>query len=153
MSTGDDGLYEVSVDPARVQLDVVHCFLSTCYWSPGVKREIVARALANSLVVGAYLRDGGAQVGYARVVTDRATFAWICDVFVLEAHRGQGLSKRMLAAILEHPELQTLRRFALATRDAHGLYQQVGFVPVAPNNWLELRPPPSVWQAEQPGPR
>ncbi len=120
------GEYEIDTDPARLDLDVTYKFLSEeAYWSPGVSREIVEKAIANSMVFGAY-RDG-AQVGLARVVTDRATFAWICDVFVLPEHRGHGLGKWLMECITSHPELRDLRRLMLATRDAHGLYAQYGF--------------------------
>jgi GNAT superfamily N-acetyltransferase len=121
----DDG-YEVSADRARLDLDVVHGFLSTeAYWSPGVARELVERSIENSMPFGVY--RGGEQVGFARVVTDRAPFAWIADVFILPAHRGRGLSKLLMAGILGHPELHGLRRWLLATADAHGLYRQFGF--------------------------
>ena len=120
------GDYEVSTDPARVDLDLTHKFLSEdAYWSPGVSREIVERAIGNSLVFGLY--KDGAQVGFTRVVTDRATFAWICDVFVLPEHRGHGLGKWLMECVTAHPEMQNLRRWMLATRDAHGLYEQFGF--------------------------
>jgi GNAT superfamily N-acetyltransferase len=118
--------YTISSDRDRLDLDVVHRYLSTeAYWSPGVARDVVERSIANSVPFGVY--RGDEQVGFARVVTDRATFAWIADVFILPAHRGQGLSKRLMRAILEHPELQGLRRWLLGTADAHGLYRQFGF--------------------------
>ena len=117
---------ELSDDAARLDLDAVHAYLARSYWSPGVPREVVARAVAGSLAVGLY--DGEAQVGYARVVTDRATFAYLCDVYVLESHRGRGLGTWMNACLLRHPELQGLRRWLLTTQDAHGVYERVGFV-------------------------
>ncbi len=118
--------YAISPDRDRLDLDVVHGYLSNeSYWSPGVSRDVVERAIANSVPFGVY--RGQAQVGFARVVTDRATFAWIADVFILPDHRGKGLSKRLMAAILAHPDLQGLRRWLLATADAHGLYRQFGF--------------------------
>jgi GNAT superfamily N-acetyltransferase len=138
--------YELSTDPARVQIDVVHGFLSTCYWSPGVRRDVVENALANSIVVGAYEKATGAQVGYARVVTDRATFAWLCDVFVLEPHRGRGLSRLMVSALIGHPELQTLRRWALGTRDAHEVYRPLGFSGVIASRWMEKVLPEQGWK-------
>jgi GNAT superfamily N-acetyltransferase len=120
--------YEISCDPARLDLDAVHAFLSTeAYWSPGVTREVVERSVEGSIPFGVYAAGSGELVGFARVVTDRATFAWIADVYVLSAHRGHGLGKRLVAAIFEHPELQGLRRWMLATADAHGLYRQFGF--------------------------
>lgn len=138
-------MYELSTDPARVQVDVVHDYLSTCYWSAGVRREVVEKALANSIACGAYERSTGKQVGYARAVSDRATFAWLCDVFVLEPHRGNGLATGMVRMLMGHPELQTLRRWVLATRDAHDVYRPLGFVPVDPDRWLEFRLPPERW--------
>jgi GNAT superfamily N-acetyltransferase len=113
-------------DAARIDVDVVHGFLSTAYWSPGVPREVVERALAGSLNLGVY-DSSGAQVAYARAVTDRATFAWISDVFVLESQRGHGLGKFVVSTLLDHPELQGLRRLMLATADAHELYRSYGF--------------------------
>jgi GNAT superfamily N-acetyltransferase len=118
--------YEISTDRARLDLDSIHRFLSTeAYWSPGVAREVVERSIEYSLPFGVYLGDE--QVGFARVVTDRATFAWIADVYIESGHRGGGLGKRLVAAILEHPELQGLRRWLLATADAHGLYRRFEF--------------------------
>ena len=136
---------EISFDRARVQLDVVHSFLVTTYWCPDLRRDVFDRAVASSLCVGAY--EGGRQLGFARVVTDFATFAWICDVFVDENARGAGVGKAMMRAIVEHPELQTLRRFCLATADAHGLYEQFGFQPVPAERWMERLSPPSTWQS------
>lgn len=118
--------YVISTDPERLDLAMVHAFLSEqSYWSPGIPRERVERAIAGSMVFGAYLGD--AQVGFARVVTDRATFAWVCDVFVVEGHRGGGVGKRLIEAVVSHPDLCGLRRVLLATADAHGLYRQFGF--------------------------
>lgn len=115
-------------DPDRMQLDVTHGYLTRSYWSPGIPRETVARAMAHSLVFGAFDRSAGdAQVGFARVVTDRTTFAYLCDVFVLESHRGRGVAGGLMRFLLAHPDLQGLRRFALMTRDAHGLYARFGF--------------------------
>ncbi|KAA2284669.1 GNAT family N-acetyltransferase [Arenimonas fontis] len=127
----------ISTDPADVDLDVVHGYLSRhSYWSPGIPRPVVARALANSLCFSA-LR-GRRQVGFARVVTDKATFAWLADVFVLPEARGQGVSKVLMAAVLAHAELQSLRRFLLATADAHGLYGRYGFTSLArPERYME----------------
>ena len=119
----------ISTDPADIDLDVVHGFLSReAYWCRGVPRALLEKAIANSLCFSA-LADGR-QVGFARVVTDRATFAYLCDVFVLPQARGAGVSKAILAAIDAHADLQGLRRFLLATADAHGLYAQYDFVPL-----------------------
>ncbi len=134
--------YTISDDPARLDLGVIHRYLSEeSYWARGLPREVLERSVAGSLPFGIYLERAGEaaeQVGFARVVTDRATFAWLADVFVLPAHRGRGLSKRLLAAILAHPDLQALRRFLLATWDAHGLYRQFGFAePARPDRLME----------------
>src|SRR6185369_16427394 len=123
--------YEISDDKSRLDVDVIHRYLSEeSYWSPGIPRAIVARAVENALCFGVYA-PGNVQVGFARVVTDRATFAYLADVFVLDSHRGQGLSKRLMQAIMAHPDLQNLRRFSLVTKDAHSLYAQFGFAPQA----------------------
>jgi GNAT superfamily N-acetyltransferase len=141
--------YLISDDPARLDLEVIHGYLGRSYWAAGIPREMVERSVRNSLCVGLYAA-GGEQVGMVRVVTDRATFAWLADVFVLEPHRGRGLSKAMMRAVMAHPELQTVRRFTLATRDAHGLYAQFGFTPVAkPESQMEKRQP-QPWQAPVP---
>jgi GNAT superfamily N-acetyltransferase len=129
--------YDISTDPSRLDLDAIHAYLTRSYWSPGVPKAVVARAIAHSLCFG--IHSDGAQVGFARVITDRATFAYLSDVYVLEAHRGQGLSKRLVAQIQAHPELQGLRRMLLATKDAHGLYAQFGFRPLAgPDRFMEV---------------
>lgn len=134
------GGIELSTDPARLDLDVIHGFLSGSYWSAGVPRDVVERALRHSLCFGLY--EGGRQVGFGRVITDRATFAYLADVFVLPQHRGQGLSKWLMQCVREHPDLQGLRRFLLGTRDAHGLYRQFGFsAPADPSIWMEIHDP------------
>lgn len=146
--------YELSRDRRRMDLGVIHGFLSTCYWSPGIRRDLVERAIANSEVIGAFT-PAGDQVGFARVVTDYASFAWLCDVFVLDAHRGRGLARRMVRTMLDAPELQTLRRWCLATRDAQDVYAPLGFARIPPERiWMELRPPAERWQdpAILPGP-
>ncbi|MFC3711646.1 GNAT family N-acetyltransferase [Sphingoaurantiacus capsulatus] len=120
--------YRLSDDKAELQLDVIHGFLAQTYWSPGIPRAVVERAIANSRCVGAYAVDGR-QLGFARLVTDDATFAYLCDVFVLPEVRGQGVSKAMVGFFLDHPELQNLRRWMLATSDAHGVYARFGFAP------------------------
>ena len=137
--------YDISTDPSRLQLDAIHAYLARSYWSPGIPKDVVARAIAHSLCFG--IHQGASQVGFARVVTDKASFAYLADVYVLEEHRGQGLSKRLVAAIQAHPELQGLRRFMLATADAHGLYAQFGFKPLAaPDRMMELRHAPAWLQ-------
>ena len=134
--------YDISTDPSRLQLDTIHAYLTRSYWSPGVPKDVVARGIANSLCFGIY--QGEAQLGFARVITDKASFAYLADVYVLEEHRGQGLSKRLLEQILAHPDLQGLRRVLLATADAHGLYAQFGFKALAaPDRMMEIRNPPA----------
>lgn len=134
------GEYEISTDPRRLDVAAIHAFLKLSYWSPGVPRAILERAIANSLCFGMY--RGSEQVGFARVVTDRATFAYLADVFVLESHRGQGLSKWLMEVIMSHADLQGLRRFLLATKDAHGLYRQFGFTQLAsPLRLMEIWKP------------
>ena len=139
--------YDISTDPSRLQLDAIHAYLTRSYWSPGIPKDVVARGIANSLCFGIHL--GESQVGFARVVTDKASFAYLADVYVLEEHRGQGLSKRLVGEILAHPDLQGLRRVLLATADAHGLYAQFGFQALAaPDRMMEIRNPPAWLQAE-----
>ena len=135
------GEFLISTDPARLDLDVIYNFLTNCYWAKGIPREVVARSSEHSLCFGIY--DGsGAQVGFARVVSDFATVAYLGDVFVLESHRGRGLSKWLMQCILQHPALQNLRRWILLTGDAHGLYAQFGFTPVkSPERYMELHRP------------
>lgn len=130
--------YTISTDPTRLDRALVHRWLAEkSYWAEGIPRDVVEKAIAGSLNFGIYHEAEG-QVGFARVITDRATFAYLADVFVLEAHRGQGLSKRLMATILAHPELQGLRRWLLATRDAQGLYEQFGFtLPKVANRLME----------------
>lgn len=146
----EDG-YVVTDDPARVDLDAVHAELTVSYWSPGVPRDVLAKAIAHSLPFS-LLDPDGAQAGFARAVTDRSTYAYLADVYVAAQHRGRGLGKWLVACVLEHPDLQGLRRFALATQDAHGLYARYGFGPPArPEMHMfleraaeELWPPPAT---------
>ena len=134
------GDYDISTDPARLDSAVIHGYLTQSYWSPGIPRAVVERAMANSMCIGLY--RGAEQVGFARVVTDKATFAYLADVFVLEPHRGKGLSKQLMAFIKSHPDLQGLRRFMLGTKDAHGLYKQFGFTELAnPARMMEILQP------------
>lgn len=115
----------LSNDPARLDVDAIHAFLTRSYWAQGVSRERVARSLERSLCFGLF--DGERQIGFARVITDRVTFGYLCDVYVLEPYRGRGLGKRLVEAVRAHPDLQGLRRMLLKTRDAHGLYEPYGF--------------------------
>lgn len=132
--------FTISTDPARLNLDVIHRFLADSYWAKGIPREVVARSIENSLCFGLYAE--GKQVGFARVISDYATYAYIGDVFVLESHRGLELGKWLMECILQHPRLQGLRRWALATRDAHGLYAQFGFTPLhVPERHMEIHNP------------
>jgi len=135
-----EGQYEVSLDPARIDVEAAHAYISTSYWAQGIPIDLLRKAIANSLCVAAFHQ--GAQVGFARVVTDKATFAYLADVYVLEAHRGRGLSRRLLGALLDHPELQGLRRLMLVTRDAQGLYEKFGFTALAhPERVMERHRP------------
>ena len=123
----EPGGYEVSTEQSRLDIAAMHAYLARCYWSPGIPFETVERAARNSLCFGLYERATGCQVGLARVVTDHATFAYLCDVYVLEPHRGRGLGKLLMRAVMAHPALTGARRAMLGTRDAHGLYAQYGF--------------------------
>jgi GNAT superfamily N-acetyltransferase len=128
---------EISTDRARMDVDAIRAFLARSYWAELIPREVVATAIANSLCFGAF--HGKRQIGFTRVVTDYATFAYVADVYVLEEHRGRGISKVLMAAMRAHPGLQGLRRWHLATRDAHGLYRQFGFTALAdPGRHMEL---------------
>jgi GNAT superfamily N-acetyltransferase len=134
--------YTVSTDPSRLDIDLIHKFLSEeCFWALGRPREIVERSVANSLCFGVYL--GAAQVGFCRLVTDYATFGWLDDVFVLPEQRGQGLGKWLVECVMAHPEVTGLKRVALATRDALSLYIDYGgFTPLhKPGHWLERKLP------------
>jgi GNAT superfamily N-acetyltransferase len=150
----ENGGFLLSTDSAKLDMEVVRGFLARSYWANTRSREVTERAMARSLCFGIY-RTGSAepyghvdgagrlesnceQIGFARVVTDYATFAWLCDVFVVEEFRGQGLGKWLVDSVLSHPDLQGLRRWMLATGDAHGLYKQFGFVDLmAPERWME----------------
>lgn len=133
--------YLISDDPARLDVDAIHAYLTRSYWATGIPRELVARSLAHSLGIGIYSPDGS-QVGLVRVITDYTTFAYLCDVYVLEMHRGRGLSKVALRFVMAHPQLQRLRRMQLVTQDAHGLYARHGFQIVAqPERHMERREP------------
>jgi GNAT superfamily N-acetyltransferase len=149
------GEFVISTDHVRLDLDVIHGFLTNCYWAKGIPRDVVARSTEHSLCFGIYhevgekspslaepARSRAPQVGFARVITDFATVAYLGDVFVLETYRGRGLSKWMMECIMRHPSLQELRRWILLTRDAHGLYAKSGFTPLkAPDRHMELHRP------------
>ena len=143
---------EISTDPARLDVTLIHDFLRRTYWSPGIPREIVQRGIDQSLCFGVYEQQQ--QIGFARVVTDRATFAYLCDVFVLPDWRGRGVSKFLMETILAHPDLQNLRRWMLATADAHGLYEQFGFESLArPERLMEIVTPDIYQRLGFPDPR
>ena len=132
------GEFVISTDAARLQLDTIHGFLTNCYWARGIPRETVARSIEHSLCFGVY-DGGGAQIGFARVISDFATFAYIADVFVTEPYRGRGLGKFLMECIQQHPRLQGLRRWTLSTLDAHKLYAQFGFTPLSwPERYMEI---------------
>jgi len=133
--------YQIKVGFQHVDLEAVHHFISRSYWANNIPKSILKRGLENSINFSLFT-NGGEQVGFARMITDRATFAYLADVYVLEEHRGKGLSKWLMSEISEHPELQGLRRIMLATRDAHGLYEQFGFSsPDQPEALMEIRNP------------
>ena len=132
--------YEITTDTARMDVPAIHAFLSQTYWSSGIPLGVVQRAIANSLCFGVF--SGKEQVGFARVISDKATFAYLADVYILAAHRGKGLSRRIMEQVIAHPDLQNLRRMLLATRDAHALYAQYGFKPLAaPDRMMEVHRP------------
>ena len=149
--------YLISTDPTKLDLDLIHQFLSEhSYWALGIPREVVARSIANSLCFGVYQVENTApapdwrQIGFARVSTDRATFAYLADVFILPGHRGRGLSKRLMEAILAHPDLQGLRRWMLATADAHELYRRFGFTALSQPDRFMQRHDPDVYKNDDP---
>ena len=132
--------YTFSSDKTKMDIPFIHQFLSNSYWAKGIPLKTIQKSIEGSLAFGIFKED--AQVGFARVITDGATFAYLADVFVAEAHRGQGLSKKLMEVILAHPQLQGLRRFVLVTRDAHALYAQFGFTPINnPQLWMQLHQP------------
>lgn len=143
--------YTISTDRARLDVDLIQDFISKhSYWGKGRAREVVARSIDHSLPFGIY--QGDAQVGFARIVTDYATFAWVADVFILPEHRGHGLAKWLMEIILAHPHLQGFRRWVLSTKDAHGVYERFGFMPLKrPERWMERFDPnmqesPDYWK-------
>jgi GNAT superfamily N-acetyltransferase len=140
MRSGGERAFTIDTDKARLQWETIHRFLSESYWAKGLPLDVLRRAIEGSLCFGVY--DGDDQVGFARVISDYATFAYLADVFVLESHRGRGLAGRLMNAVVSHPQLQGLRRWVLATRDAHGLYAKFGFAPIAaPDRFMERHDP------------
>jgi GNAT superfamily N-acetyltransferase len=155
------GSFLISTDRALLDLNAVHLALSTSYWSPGIPRDVVARGLQNCMCFGVYdtasPRPSSTlprQIGLARVITDKATFAYLSDVYIIEEYRKQGLSKWLVESILAHPELQGLRRLCLLTRDAHGLYARYGFKPMPdPTRYMELWNPDVYKETNAPATR
>jgi len=132
--------FRITTDVEEMDLDAVHAYLTRSYWAEGISKNLVARSIEGSLCFG--LLDGSRQIGFARVVSDGATFAWLCDVYVLEEHQGRGLGTWMMRELMMHPDLQGLRRWGLVTRDAHGLYEKVGFAaPANPAGLMEIARP------------
>ena len=144
------GEYMISTDRNRLDIASIHAFLAQSYWAENIPRAVVERAISNSLCFGLFHEMD--QVGFSRVITDKATFAYLADVYILEEHRGKGLSKWLMEVIIGLKDLQGLRRFALATKDAHGLYRQFGFEPLAdPKVMMEILRP-DVYKALSPSP-
>jgi GNAT superfamily N-acetyltransferase len=149
------GEFIISTDPARLDLELIHAFLSaSSYWARGRPSEVIKRSIEHSLTFGIYTGEQRQQVGFARVITDYATFAWMADVFVLEEFRGRGLATWLVEVILRHPDLQGFRRWLLATRDAHDFYRRFGFDDLKrPERWMERADPsmqesPDYWSNE-----
>jgi GNAT superfamily N-acetyltransferase len=134
------GDYEISTDPARINAGMVHEFLTNSYWAKGIPLETVQRSMENSIAFGVY--HGQQQVGFARIISDLATFAYLADVFIVPSYRGRGLSRWLMECIVSHPDLQGLRRWMLATQDAHALYAKFGFAPIKSSGpWMEIHRP------------
>ena len=153
METWNLNGYTISTDPSLLNIELIQDFLSKdSYWASGRSVEVVQRSIENSLPFGIYL--GRKQVGFARIVTDYATFAWVADVFLLPEHRGRGLGKWLMEVIVAHPRLQGFRRWVLSTKDAHGLYERFGFRKLQrPERWMErpdpnMRESPDYWKPD-----
>lgn len=132
--------YSISDEKEKLDIDFIHSFLTRSYWAEGIPKDVIKRSIDGALCFGVY--EGEKQVGFARTITDKATFAYLADVFIIEAYRGRGLSKWLMKVIMSHPDLQGLRRMMLATRDAHKLYAQFGFVPLANvDRWMQIHNP------------
>lgn len=143
------GDFSISTQKERINLDYVHRFLRSSYWAENIPKETVRRCIEGSLCFGVYFKSQ--QIGFARVVTDGASFAYLCDVFIDETYRGRGLSKWLMTVIVAHPDLQGLRRFLLATKDAHGLYKQFGFAPLTfVDRWMQIHQPDIYKQRSEP---
>ena len=132
--------FGITTDVGSMDVDAIHAYLTRSYWSEGISKQLVSRAMAGSLCFG--LLDGAQQIGFARVITDRATYAYLCDVYVLEEYQGRGLGTWLMSELMTHPDLQGLRRWGLVTRDAHGLYEKFGFgAPANPAGLMEIARP------------
>jgi N-acetylglutamate synthase-like GNAT family acetyltransferase len=132
--------FTISTDKEKLDIDVIHSFLNGTYWAEGISKEIIRRSIEGSLCFGVFENDK--QVGFARMITDKATFAYLADVFIIEEYRGRGLSKWLMEVIMSHPDLKGLRRMILATKDAHGLYRQFGFTPlINVDRWMHILDP------------
>lgn len=140
--------FRITTDKSQIDIELVHQFLSGSYWAAGIPLAVVKKSIEGSLCFSVF--EGEKQVGFARVVTDEATFAYLADVFIVEEFRGRGLSKWLMQVILDHPDLQGLRRFMLATRDAHQLYRQFGFTDIADCSRLMQRHNPDVYHHSTP---
>ena len=135
--------FTISTDKARLDFETIVAFLARAYWAQGRTREVIARSIEHSICFGMY--DGDRQIGFARVISDGATFAYLCDVYIAEEYRGRGLGKWFMSVILAHPELQGLRRWMLATRDAHDFYRQFGWSELkSPGRYMEIFNPPVI---------
>ncbi|MDR7089370.1 GNAT family N-acetyltransferase [Cellvibrio fibrivorans] len=139
--------YKISTNKSDLDFNVIHSFISNTYWAKGIPAETMQKAIDYAMCFGVFT-DRNEQVGFARVITDTATFAYLSDVFILDAHRGKGLSKWLMEEIVAHPDLQNLRRFVLVTKDAHGLYEQFGFGAIShPDDYME-KWEPNVYQSK-----
>jgi GNAT superfamily N-acetyltransferase len=132
--------FTITTEKEKLDIDLIHSFLNRTYWAEGISKETIRRSIEGSLCFGVYENDK--QVGFARMITDRATFAYLADVFIIEEYRGRGLSKWLMEVIMSHPDLQRLRRMILATKDAHGLYEKFGFTPlINVERWMHILDP------------
>ena len=132
--------FTITTEKEKLDIDLIHSFLNRTYWGEGISKETIRRSIEGSLCFGVYENDK--QVGFARMITDRATFAYLADVFIIEEYRGRGLSKWLMEVIMSHPDLQRLRRMILATKDAHGLYEKFGFTPlINVERWMQILDP------------
>lgn len=139
---------EYSSDLKRIDIERVHAWLRDSYWFPKIRRDILEKAMQNSLCMGAFNQESGIQVGFARLVTDYSTFGYLCDVIVDENTRGQGIGREMVRRLLDDPAISTLRRICLATRDAHEVYRPLGFEEIPPGRFMQIVSDPSIWQED-----